>query len=303
MSDEDLADYLGVTVSFVKQDRKRAEQAARDKTDDVTEQEDLDANQKFDDVEFNKMNMAQQTAYIKKNPMPGDINLDKSALQGNKDAEKLFKPAQNKDGTYSFSKGMAHAIDTMQPSMSQVGRDINKAYYRDMPGQLRKEKAQNPEKFQQAYDSLDDAGKAEIDRNLAITDKQAKANYAQQQGELDKQMTGQGYSQYGYNYNDQPVVGRVKNAGAWVKDKFNEEDLEENLDVSQTEDLDEAFRYYYPGATKADIKKKVKKFIHGNKGFEEDVEEGLDANQKRAGQLGPTEKVGPKGAVGKLVGA
>ena len=35
----------------------------------------------------------------------------------------------------------------------------------------------------------------------------------------------------------------------------------------------------------------------------EEVEEGLDANQKRAGQLGPTEKVGPKGAVGKLVGA
>jgi hypothetical protein len=35
----------------------------------------------------------------------------------------------------------------------------------------------------------------------------------------------------------------------------------------------------------------------------EEVDEGLDANQKRAGQLGPTEKVGPKGAVGKLVGA
>jgi len=35
----------------------------------------------------------------------------------------------------------------------------------------------------------------------------------------------------------------------------------------------------------------------------EEVEEGLDANQKRVGQLGPTEKVGPKGAVGKLVGA
>lgn len=33
-----------------------------------------------------------------------------------------------------------------------------------------------------------------------------------------------------------------------------------------------------------------------------DVDEGLDANQKRVGQLGPTEKVGPKGAVGKLVG-
>ncbi len=34
-----------------------------------------------------------------------------------------------------------------------------------------------------------------------------------------------------------------------------------------------------------------------------ELEEDLDADQKRAGQLGPTEKVGPKGAVGKLVGA
>jgi hypothetical protein len=33
------------------------------------------------------------------------------------------------------------------------------------------------------------------------------------------------------------------------------------------------------------------------------VAEDLDADQKRVGQLGPTEKVGPKGAVGKLVGA
>ena len=36
---------------------------------------------------------------------------------------------------------------------------------------------------------------------------------------------------------------------------------------------------------------------------EQEVSEDLDANQKRVGQLGPTEKVGPKGAVGKLVGA
>jgi hypothetical protein len=36
---------------------------------------------------------------------------------------------------------------------------------------------------------------------------------------------------------------------------------------------------------------------------EVEMDEGLDANQKRVGQLGPTEKVGPKGAVGKLVGA
>ena len=35
----------------------------------------------------------------------------------------------------------------------------------------------------------------------------------------------------------------------------------------------------------------------------DEVEEDLDADQKRVGQLGPTEKVGKKGAVGKLVGA
>ena len=36
---------------------------------------------------------------------------------------------------------------------------------------------------------------------------------------------------------------------------------------------------------------------------ENGLDENLDADQKRVGQLGPTEKVGPKGAVGKLVGA
>jgi hypothetical protein len=36
---------------------------------------------------------------------------------------------------------------------------------------------------------------------------------------------------------------------------------------------------------------------------EQGVAEDLDADQKRVGQLGPYEKVGPKGAVGKLVGA
>jgi hypothetical protein len=43
--------------------------------------------------------------------------------------------------------------------------------------------------------------------------------------------------------------------------------------------------------------------VHGTREVEEQVEEDLDANQKRVGQLGPTEKVGKKGAVGKLVGA
>lgn len=47
-----------------------------------------------------------------------------------------------------------------------------------------------------------------------------------------------------------------------------------------------------------DMAEKLKAYHNQNQNMEED----LDANQKRAGQLGPTEKVGPKGAVGKLVG-
>jgi hypothetical protein len=333
MTDEELADYLQVSVGFVKRNRQKAEQAARDKTDDVKEAED------FDDEKFSKMNMAQQTAYMKKNQMPNDINFDKSALQGNKDAEKLMKPAQNKDGTYSFSKGMAHGIDSMQPSMSQVGRTVGKALYRDMPGQLRKEKAQNPEKFQQDYDSLDDAGKAEVDRNLAITDKQAKANYKQYQGDLDKQMTDQGYSKYGYNYNDQPVMGRVKNAGAWIKDKFNEEELEERVMPGQDPNINRLtgkpnVPYNDPAPELQPVKVQsqrpegagfskeyLQKAASGDGGrymvsqdkakqyldtyHKEDVEEDLDANQKRVGQLGPTEPVGKneKNLRGKLVGA
>jgi hypothetical protein len=51
----------------------------------------------------------------------------------------------------------------------------------------------------------------------------------------------------------------------------------DKMDVSE---IDEAFRYYYPGATKSDIKKKVKKFKHGVTGFEEDVSvnEGIVGN-------------------------
>lgn len=329
MTDEELADYLQVSVGFVKRNRQKAEQAARDKTDDVKEADEQDQD-------LSSMNMAQQTAAMQKNPGPNDIALPADQFKDNPEAAKLMKPAQNKDGTYSFGKGMAHAIDTMQPTMSQASRDINKAYYRDMPGQLRKEKAQNPEKFQQDYDSLDDAGKAEVDRNLAITDKQAKANYAQKQGEVDKQMTGQGYSKYGYNYNAQPVVGRVKNAGAWLKDKFNEEDLEERVMPGQDPNINrltgkpnvpyndpapdlqpvkvqsqrpEGGQYskdYLQKAASGDggrylvSQEKAKQYLDTY--HKEDVEEDLDANQKRVGQLGPTEKV-KNNNIGKLVGA
>jgi hypothetical protein len=50
-----------------------------------------------------------------------------------------------------------------------------------------------------------------------------------------------------------------------------------------------------------EIADKLKAYHNSN--LDEELGEDLDSNQKRVGQLGPTEKVGPKGAVGKLVGA
>lgn len=48
-----------------------------------------------------------------------------------------------------------------------------------------------------------------------------------------------------------------------------------------------------------DMVNKLKAYHNSN----EELDEELDDDQKHAGQLGPTEKVGPEGAVGKLVGA
>ena len=260
MSDEDLADYLGVSVKFVRQNRKRAEQAARDKTDDNL----------GEDAE--NLTTAQQSAQMQK--QGGDMKVSRqefdTMMQNNPNAAGLAKDkgmqsdlkyATDKEGNIDQTKLLARGIDRMMPAMGGAVRDLNKVYYRDMPGNLQNRQKRDPEGFKKEYDALDPESRAEIDKQLAITPAQAKANYKTQQGIADKQMTDMGYSKYGYNYNNQPVVGRIKNAGAWVKDKFNEED--------------------------------------------EEVSEDLDANQKRAGQLGPTEPVGKneKNLRGKLVGA
>jgi hypothetical protein len=55
-------------------------------------------------------------------------------------------------------------------------------------------------------------------------------------------------------------------------------------------------------AAKTDLDPTVTAAVKAEVARRKGVAEDLDANQKRVGQLGPTEKVGPKGAVGKLVG-
>lgn len=84
-----------------------------------------------------------------------------------------------------------------------------------------------------------------------------------------------------------------------------EEEVAEEVDMGQYD----AAKSTHKGEPSADWEKnfreKLKQYTKEleQRQKEKDVDEGLDANQKRVGQLGPTEKVGPKGAVGKLVGA
>ena len=90
----------------------------------------------------------------------------------------------------------------------------------------------------------------------------------------------------------------------------NTEEVAEEVDTGQydavkaplkgkdTSDWDKNFREKLKQYTKELDQRQKEKAEKAEK-----TDEGLDANQKSVGQLGPTEKVGKKGAIGKLVGA
>jgi len=99
-------------------------------------------------------------------------------------------------------------------------------------------------------------------------------------------------------------AGKEKMQNIRAKFSHKEEGVSEEVDMGQ---------YDARKSTKGDTSKEQEKSFREKvqkygkeleqRQKEKEVDEGLDANQKRVGQLGPTEKVGPKGAVGKLVGA
>jgi hypothetical protein len=86
--------------------------------------------------------------------------------------------------------------------------------------------------------------------------------------------------------------------------KHGREGVGNNMDRAKAEWGDN-FKHYNAGFLKGrnEKSKGLKAAGQGYGRKQQGVAEDLDANQKRVGQLGPTEKVGPKGAVGKLVGA
>jgi hypothetical protein len=86
---------------------------------------------------------------------------------------------------------------------------------------------------------------------------------------------------------EEGVVDTLKKVGKKVADYMAPSDEQTLKDLQKRMGIPKHAQHGKPGMAKP------------NKSVEED----LDADQKRVGQLGPTEKVGPKGAVGKLVGA
>jgi hypothetical protein len=114
---------------------------------------------------------------------------------------------------------------------------------------------------------------------------------------------------YGDEYQDM-----VSRAGEFVKGidqraaarkAYKEKEVAEEVDTGQYD----AVKSTPNGKQDDEVFKKFREKVRqygdelGQRQKEKGVEESLDANQKAAGQLGPTEKVGKNGAQGKLVGA
>jgi hypothetical protein len=106
---------------------------------------------------------------------------------------------------------------------------------------------------------------------------------------------------------DQIIKGLESGAYDNLKEGPADEPVEPDMDADDKrfDDIDEKIDFAKKIAKHNEKKKETDEKVkqHQKDQKEKPVEEDLDANQKRVGQLGPTEKVGPKGAVGKLVGA
>jgi hypothetical protein len=89
-----------------------------------------------------------------------------------------------------------------------------------------------------------------------------------------------------YNGDEDPKVERTLMAAGWEIGQDEGYDDEPGVFVVQAGDINGNSYISWPAHE-----------------LKQGMEESLNKDQKNAGQLGPTEKVGPKGAVGKLVGA
>jgi hypothetical protein len=132
--------------------------------------------------------------------------------------------------------------------------------------------------------SIEDFEQEEAIRNRNREYQKRKRTPANDVNEMDKSPEANPYSGQGHSKSDDHA-GKPQHTAKMMAAKQAVKMARKTLDKAFRGDVEENFIGMAPQAV-----------------AEEEVEEGLDANQKRVGQLGPTEKV-KNNNIGKLVGA
>ena len=135
--------------------------------------------------------------------------------------------------------------------------------------------------------SIEDFEQEEAIRNRNREYQKRKRTPANDVNEMDKSPEANPYSGWGHSKHE------VSNG----PDKTAKMIAAKDAVKAARKTLDKAFNKAYKGEVEENFINMAPQAV-----AEEEVEEGLDANQKRAGQLGPTEKV-KNNNIGKLVGA
>ena len=131
--------------------------------------------------------------------------------------------------------------------------------------------------------SIEDFEQEEAIRNRNREYQKRKRTPANDVNEMDKSPEANPYSGQGHSKSDDHA-GKPQHTAKMMAAKDAVKAARKSLDKAFNKEVDENFIGMAPQAV-----------------AEEEVEEGLDANQKRVGQLGPTEKV-KNNNIGKLVG-
>jgi hypothetical protein len=147
-----------------------------------------------------------------------------------------------------------------------------------------KKKKQDDDDDDSWIPSIEDFEQEEAIRNRNREYQKRKRTPANDVNEMDKSPEANPYSGQGHRKGDDHA-GKPQHTAKIIAAKQAVKMARKALDKAFKGDVDENFISMAPQAV-----------------AEEEVEEGLDANQKRVGQLGPTEKV-KNNNIGKLVGA
>jgi len=237
-----------------------------------------------------------------------------------------WTPSLMEDGTEETNLNELFVQETLDPRIESVMPILNRIHKKVAESVVDKEL----NKLAEWADSLVEEESIKSNNPVGIpeeNDAESFGGFAESEGrqEIGQMMADDGitYSAEKENEIISKMVEYMKKSGMDSKQiryllNYDEDYIADQLSYLPKEGMDESALQAYLGDKKygkdgMDALRKAGREHAGKEKMqnirakfsnkEEEVDEGLDANQKRVGQLGPTEKVGKKGAVGKLVGA